>query len=146
MDCSKTPKYSHCPPRMDDGRHFTDYRSACFSNSLFRHENKIHCSHDYRSFLTHNALSLMKKSSSVAWKQNGCGPCKNLCLGIDETHRPGNSTPIDFKKCMPPKDYLRYNGAVAKPQGTSVMQRKIVPSGATISTHSSQYTTFPPSV
>ena len=26
--------YASCPPRMDDGRHFTDYRPNCFVNNL----------------------------------------------------------------------------------------------------------------
>lgn len=121
-------KFPDCPPRMDDGRHFTDYRSSCYSNSLFRHENNIHSSHDYRTFLTHNAVNLMKMNAMESWKKNSQGPCKNLCLGIDETARAGNSTPNDFSKCMPPKDYIRYNGAV--PRREPVVQRPTVPSGA----------------
>ena len=34
--CSKTTnnKYFNCPPRMDDGRHFTDYRPNCHSTNV----------------------------------------------------------------------------------------------------------------
>ena len=84
----------------------------------------------------------MKMNSEIAWKQNGCGPCKNLCLGIDET-REGNSSQIDFSKCIPPKDYVRYNGAV--PVSTPVIQRPVVPSGATLaSSANSKFTSYPP--
>ena len=141
MNCQNTLKYSNCPPRMDDGRHFTDYRSSCYSNSLFRHENELNCSHDYRTYLIKNATPLMKMNSEIAWKQNGCGPCKNLCLGIDET-REGNSSQIDFSKCIPPKDYVRYNGAV--PVSTPVIQRPVVPSGATLaSSENSKFNSYP---
>ena len=27
MDCIKFPNYNKCPYRMDDGRHFTDFRA-----------------------------------------------------------------------------------------------------------------------
>ena len=35
MSCYKASnnKYFNCPPRMDDGRHFTDYRSSCDTNN-----------------------------------------------------------------------------------------------------------------
>ena len=41
--CYKTSnnKYFKCPPRMDDGRHFTDYRPNCHVNNLVRANNKI---------------------------------------------------------------------------------------------------------
>lgn len=112
---------------MDDGRHFTDYRPRCYAESIFRYENNIMCSHDYRSFLTHNGVRLMKENSLKSWKKNGCGPCKNLCLGIDDT-RPGNSTGLDVSKCVPPKDYQRYYGK--KAVNSPVLARSAVPSGA----------------
>tara|TARA_B100001093_G_C25931430_1_gene637032 strand:- start:25 stop:288 length:264 start_codon:yes stop_codon:yes gene_type:complete len=84
----------------------------------------------------------MRMNSEESWKQNGCGPCKNLCLGIDET-RPGNSSVIDFEKCIPPQDYIRYNGAI--PSKGPVIQRSVVPSGATLaSSNNSKFTTYPP--
>ena len=43
-------KHFHCPPRMDDGRHFTDYRSNCHFNNLVRANNAVMNSHDYRMF------------------------------------------------------------------------------------------------
>ena len=57
MDCHKTSnnKYFNCPPRMDDGRHFTDYRPSCHVNNLVRSNNAVLNSHEYRMFLTHNA-------------------------------------------------------------------------------------------
>ena len=43
MSCHKTSDNKHfdCPPRMDDGRHFTDYRSNCHINNLVRSNNAM---------------------------------------------------------------------------------------------------------
>ena len=49
-------------------------------------------------------------NSQEAWAANGCGPCKNLCLGIDNTERPGNSTQFNENSCIPPADFFRYVG------------------------------------
>ena len=73
----------------------------------------------------------MNQNSHSAWKRNGCGPCKNLCLGIDETKRPGNSTTFEPNSCIPPADFFRYVGT----DGTTRMHspsftRAAVPSGA----------------
>ena len=61
MSCYKSSnnKKFKCPPRMDDGRHFTDYRANCHVNNLVRANNKILNSHEYRMFLTHNAKKIM---------------------------------------------------------------------------------------
>ncbi len=74
----------------------------------------------------------MNNNSSGAWKRNGCGPCKNLCLGIDHTKRPGNSTEFNVNSCIPPADYFRYVGSdgTMKPKYNPKFTRPSVPSGA----------------
>jgi hypothetical protein len=134
---------SGCASRMSDGRAFTDYRSSCRLNSLFRKSNNIIASHEYRMHLTHNATDLINSNSVSAWNVNGCDTCKNLCLGTDETVRPGNSTPVNFSNCIPPSDYLRYNGAI--PVKGNVLKRSVVPSGGSlVSEINTDYTSFPP--
>ncbi len=66
-------KHFHCPPRMDDGRHFTDYRTNCHFNNLVRANNAVLNSHDYRMFLTNNARGLMDLNRSYACQKSGCG-------------------------------------------------------------------------
>ena len=41
--CYKTTnnKYFNCPPRMSDGRHFTDYRPVCDVNNLIASNNNL---------------------------------------------------------------------------------------------------------
>lgn len=132
MDCLKLPQYTKMPPLMSDGRHFTDYRPNYYLNSDVRVINNIASGCGYRSFLTHNAVKLMNQNSQEAWKRNGCGPCKNLCLGIDETERPGNSTIFDPNSCIPPADYFRYVGSdgTMKPAHNPPFKRAAVPSGS----------------
>jgi hypothetical protein len=132
MDCVRHPHYTKCPPRMNDGRHFTDYRPNGFVNSNIRAANEISEGVDYRMFLTNNAVHLMNDNSQTAWKRNGCGPCKNLCLGIDESTRPGNSTEYDQNSCLTPADYFRYVGTdgTSFPMYQPKFTRAAIPSGA----------------
>lgn len=75
--CDKTSnnKYFDCPPRMDDGRHFTDYRSSDYVNNLLRMTNGIISSYDYRQYLIHNADKIMDMNREYAQEKNDCKPC-----------------------------------------------------------------------
>ena len=76
--CLKTSnnKFFGCPPRMDDGRHFTDYRPTCHVNNLIRNNNNTYNSYQYRMFLTQNANNMMSTNRKNACQKNCCGPCK----------------------------------------------------------------------
>lgn len=69
-------KYFGCPPRMADGRHFTDYRGSCFVNNSIRVNNEVFNSYQYRMFMEHNAQKMMVENRTSACKKNCCGPCK----------------------------------------------------------------------
>ena len=69
-------KYSNAPPRMADGRHFTDYRPNCFLNNRIQVENKIPNSYDMRLFLTRNAEKLMDLNKKHSYVLNGNFECK----------------------------------------------------------------------
>ena len=77
-DCYKTSNNKHfgCPPRMADGRHFTDYRPSCHINNIIRTGNNVLNSFQYRNFLTSNANELMNLNRNYACQKNCCGPCK----------------------------------------------------------------------
>ena len=49
-------KYPSCPPRMADGRHFTDYRPNTDVNNMIKLNNEIHT--NFMKFLTDNAEKL----------------------------------------------------------------------------------------
>ena len=76
--CSKTSNNKHfnCPPRMDDGRHFTDYRPNCHINNLIQNNNEIHSSFQMRTFLTQNAMRIMELNREEACSSNCCSPCQ----------------------------------------------------------------------
>ena len=59
---------------------------------------------------------------------------KNLCLGIDDTRRPGNSTEFDINSCIPPGDFLQYTGTdgTQYPMYQPKFTRVAVPSGAVL--------------
>jgi Tfp pilus tip-associated adhesin PilY1 len=76
-ECYKTSdnKYSDCPPRMADGRHFTDYRPSNQMELLIAADNQTHNSFQLRQFLQQNGTQLMNKNREFAVKYNGCSNC-----------------------------------------------------------------------
>jgi len=119
---------------MSDGRHFTNYEANNSLNSKVRYENNLVTGSDYRAYLTQNAVKLMNMNSQQAWAANGCGPCKNLCLGIDESKRPGNSTQFDANSCIPPDNFQEYTGSdpTNLPMNQPEFTRVAIPSGAVL--------------
>lgn len=63
-----------CPPRMSDGRIFTDYRSRCDIN--FLDDGKVLDSYTYRQFLLRNADELIGGMRRTAYMAARCGPCE----------------------------------------------------------------------
>ena len=78
--CYKTSnnKYQDCPPRMDDARHFTDYRPVCDINNSIKSDNEIENSQNYRLFLQENASQLIESNRKFACMMNCCGPCEKV--------------------------------------------------------------------
>lgn len=91
--CYKTSnnKYFGCPPRMADGRNFTDYRPSCHVNNLIRQNNSTYNSFQYRMFMTQNANKLMDLNRTYACQKNCCGPCQS---------------PYDVGTMMPSESYM----------------------------------------
>jgi hypothetical protein len=75
--CNKTSnnKFFDCPARMDDGRHFTDYRPNSYVNDLIRYSNKVMSSYNARQFLQANATKLMAVNNKYNVMKNGCNEC-----------------------------------------------------------------------
>lgn len=72
---NNVPKYNQCPPRMDDGRHFTDYRPRCVVDGTIRSQNNINNNFDYRMFLINNGVKMMELNRYDAYKKNKCENC-----------------------------------------------------------------------
>lgn len=75
--CYKTSnnKYFNLPPRMDDARHFTDYRPNGVVDNNIKKENKILNSQDYRLFLIENAKKIMDVNRKLSHIHNGLYEC-----------------------------------------------------------------------
>ena len=73
FDQTTDNKYLTCPPRMDDGRHFTDYRPSYYINNMIRMTNNVPNSYDYRQFLIKNADQLMQINRQYAEQKNCYG-------------------------------------------------------------------------
>ena len=96
--CANTSNNKHfsCPPRMSDGRHFTDYRPNCHLNNLVRANNVAHNSFQYRMFLTHNATALQEENRAHACQKNCCGPCQSpYSSGTMMREKRASITPTD---------------------------------------------------
>ena len=72
-------KCFHCPPRMADGRHFTDYRPNCDLQSSLNTRGLN--SNSMRDWLISNADAVMANNRKHAIAKNGCGPCRDLEVG-----------------------------------------------------------------
>jgi hypothetical protein len=85
MSCDRVTdcKYN-CPPRMSDGRHYTDYRPRCARN--YEELPKPMSAYDYRQFLMENAEQLITQHRENAWVLNACGPCANPSTMLPEQH------------------------------------------------------------
>jgi hypothetical protein len=59
------PDFRNAPARMDDGRHFTDYRPRCAIHEELR-SGKQMSNYDYRMYLTENATKIQAKLRSNA--------------------------------------------------------------------------------
>jgi hypothetical protein len=84
--CYKTSdnKYHSSPPRMNDGRHFTDYRSNNLINNLLIKNNKVHNNYHYKSFLIKNSEKLRELNWNYACQKNCHKECPDI---IDIPHQ-----------------------------------------------------------
>lgn len=73
--CKRSSENSEwdCPPRMADGRLFTDYRPRCVVN--LQYAKPMTGSQDYRQFLIQNGSQIMDQNRAAASKVAFCAPC-----------------------------------------------------------------------
>ena len=76
MSCYRTSNNKHftAPPRMADGRHFTDYSPNCNLNMSIKNDNSIGNSYEYRQFLLNNGNKLMNKYGRLLIRKSGTEP------------------------------------------------------------------------
>lgn len=82
--------YKNCPPRMDDGRFTTNYKSSSTINEYIKYMNGITRDDDYRLFLQINADRLMDSEWMYLRKNDSCW--NNACVH----HSPLRQDPRTF--------------------------------------------------
>ena len=75
--CTRASENKHwdCPPRMADGRLFTDYRPRCDIDLQYVGDPVATNSYAYRQFLIRNADGVMAAHREQAFSASWCGPC-----------------------------------------------------------------------
>lgn len=64
--------FKTCPPKMSDGRLFTDYRTATRRNEYVKYVNNIVRDDDYRVFLQKNADTIMDNEWDYNRRNKSC--------------------------------------------------------------------------
>ena len=77
-DCGPCQRESNnkkwdCPPRMADGRLFTDYRPRC--DIQLERKVAMSSSYDFRQFLMKHAIGVMSEERGMTFQRAYCGPC-----------------------------------------------------------------------
>ena len=67
----------NAPPKMSDGRNFTDYRHNNYISCHIQKNNQIKNSYDYKIFLQNNAEKIMKLNYEYACQKNCTKECPN---------------------------------------------------------------------
>lgn len=80
------------PPIMNDGRNFAEWQPEAVVNNMIKQENNITSNWEYRKFLTHNALDIMKNNY-----MSSCNNC-SACPPLYENHADPNH-PYLYKSC-----------------------------------------------
>lgn len=64
--------FQNCPPKMEDGRHMTDYRTATRREEYFKYVNNIIRNDDQRMFLQQNGERIMDDEWNYHKKTASC--------------------------------------------------------------------------
>ena len=77
MDRTVNNKFQTSPAIMADGRSFTDYRPACYVDTMIANANRIQGSNNYREFLINNGLNMMKTTDMYIEEKMANRACNN---------------------------------------------------------------------
>lgn len=64
--------FKECPPMMDDGRLFTDYRSSQVREEVYRFKNNVMSANEARMLRTKNAENIMDSEWDNLRKNHSC--------------------------------------------------------------------------
>ncbi len=70
--------FHSCPPRMEDARHLTDYRSSTRREEFIKYANGFVRNDDYRLYLQGNAKNIMDSEWQYHVNTAGCSTNNNI--------------------------------------------------------------------
>ena len=86
--------FQTCPPKMSDGRHFQDFKTATRRNEYIKYMNGIVRDDDYRLMLQKNSVNILQRTVDYHNANTRCYP--HGCV-----HNYGTrTTPAEFVKEM----------------------------------------------
>jgi hypothetical protein len=126
--CNKTSnnKYFGCPARMNDSRHFTDFRPNSYVNDLIRYSNNVPSSYNYRQFLIANASKIMNLNQKYAVLKNGNDMCNATPVKF-QTIASVNQNTVTYKQGDSNGVGIRYQTQPIHLQGNNLRTQKAVP-------------------
>lgn len=99
--------FPECPPMMNDGRGFTDYRSSQVREEIFRYKNCVSSENEARTLRIENAEEIMDREWNNLRNTRSCYPKKN-CFHQNPTTR--------VTTAYNNAEILAYNGDLSAPK------------------------------
>jgi hypothetical protein len=110
---------------MNEGRPFTDYKTAAVINQNIKNKNKFFTNNEYRAYLKNNANKIIKHNFSEVYKLTPFTPEKQVYTkcptktnfvftNIDDTRKPHNYESSDLKDFYLSKEQLNKRKNVTK--------------------------------
>lgn len=99
--------FQQCPPMMNDGRLFTDYRSSQVREELFKYRNCLTSENEIRTLRIDNADEIMDSEWDRIRQTKSCFPRRNCYHGYPTTR-----TSTIYNNA----ELLAYNGVIPAPK------------------------------
>lgn len=110
---------------MNEGRPFTDYKTAAIINENIKNKNKFFTNNEYRAYLKNNADNIIKHNFNQVYKLTPFTPEKQVYTkcptksnfvftNIDDTRKPNNYESSDLKDSYLSKEQLNKRKNVTK--------------------------------
>lgn len=99
--------FQHCPPMMNDGRLFTDYRSSQIREELFRYKNCVVSENEARTLRIENGEEIMDNEWDRTRQTKSCFPRKNCYHKYPTTQ---------VSSAYNNAEILAYNGIIPAPK------------------------------
>lgn len=98
--------FQDCPPMMDDGRLFTDYRSSQVREEIFKYRNRVISENEARTLRIENGENIIDSDWDMTRKTKSCFPRRQCFHKQPMTHVSSSYNNAEL---------LAYNGVISAP-------------------------------